>query len=500
MWRNYLPITAAVLLGFGHVALSAQTAPDQAAQSAAENAIDEYQQAFDGRDYPAAIKALDKVSVEANNRQARALLAAMRASALLGLKRNSEADALIAQARDLAPGLSGVGDILFFGGLTTRRFDIAADALDRMIAQDPAAVREIPTESMRYLMFNEPEGQKKRNDERRVALARLGYGGDTERGHYLALNALQILVKEGDYTGAQEFIADVKEPVALENLLIQRRYESLWAKIGEAAGPNLSKARMQAVLAAERALGDAPDNHDKLANYVNALRHAGRLDDAIAIRKRLPTDIKSMSAADEGLGWTVNNVALALHEAGRKDEADQLFALLNDAPMPKEYWRVSMKINRLELLVGDGRYDRALPLVEPTASTKGSPYADQLTRRLRYCVLHHLQGSAEAAKFKAGLLAHAADAPTQTVDGLLCAGEAEEAERVALAALANPDLDKRTTFEEEFVRQLQTKPITSDDPSVWQSRWVDFRKRPLIEAAFNRLGRDMPAEFLPPAH
>ena len=102
MWRNYLPITAAVLLGFGHVALSAQTAPDQAAQSAAENAIDEYQQAFDGRDYPAAIKALDKVSVEANNRQARALLAAMRASALLGLKRNSEADALIAQARELA--------------------------------------------------------------------------------------------------------------------------------------------------------------------------------------------------------------------------------------------------------------------------------------------------------------------------------------------------------------------------------------------------------------
>ena len=301
---------------------------------------------------------------------------------------------------------------------------------------------------------------------------------------------------KGDFAGAAELLPYVKEPIAFENMLILKRYAPMWPQIEQAAGKHLAKARADAVAAAEREYGAAPNDHDVLANYVNALRHAGRFDDALAFLSRLPKTSEDMSNADEGMGWTVNNVALALRDVHKEDEADRLFAMLNEAPIDKDYWRVSMKINRLEALVLDGKFTAALPLIEPTARTEGSPYADQLVRRLRFCTLNRLGKTAGADKYKAELLAHAADAPGPTIDGLLCVGDTVSAEQVALTALSNPDPDKRRNFEADFVRQMQSQKLTGDDPSVWQGRWAEFRKRPQIAAAFDRLGRDIPPEFL----
>ena len=72
----------------------------------------------------------------------------------------------------------------------------------------------------------------------------------------------------------------------------------------------------------------------------------------------------------------VNEIALALHEAGQPDGADQMYATLNGAPIDKARWRVNMKINRLEVLVADGRFDRALqilPLTEESAAKAQCP-------------------------------------------------------------------------------------------------------------------------------
>jgi hypothetical protein len=90
------------------------------------------------------------------------------------------------------------------------------------------------------------------------------------------------------------------------------------------------------------------------------------------------------------------------------------------------------------------------------------------------------------------LLAHAKDAPGPTIDGLICAGQLDEAEKLALTSL------KEEKFHSDFVRSLQTKPLTSDDPSVWQKGWKQLRDRPAIVAEFIRLGRDMPEHLLAP--
>lgn len=449
-----------------------------------------------GRRFDRALATAGQFHPDAANREGRAIVDAMRASALLGLKREKEAQRLISEIKTMTPQQPFPATTLFQGGILADRYDIAADAFDELIARFPDVAREQDQKLVGFFLRNEPKGQDSRNDDRRIALARLGYGGDD--GDWIASSAVDILMRRGDAAAASGILQYVDETRLIEDMLVQKRYGALWPRLEQLAGPHLENTRASLVAAAEKAYAAAPDDHERLAKYVNALRHAGRLDEAIALKAKVPQTAIAMGDADEQMGWTVNNIALALHAANRAEEADKLFAMLNDATMRKEYWRISTKINRLELLVTDGKFNQALPLIEPTARTEGSPYADQLVRRLRYCTLARLDRKADADKYLPDVLSHAADAPGPTIDGLLCAGEIDKAEQVALTALKNADVRKRLGFEEEFVRSLQPVALTSDDPSVWQERWGELRKRLAIAREYDRLGRDMPAEYLPP--
>lgn len=155
-----------------------------------------------------------------------------------------------------------------------------------------------------------------------------------------------------------------------------------------------------------------------------------------------------------------------------------------------------MIINRLELLVAGGKFDRAERLLDHTDATAqkyGNPYAQQLVRRLRYCTLVGLKRKADADRLLVDVLKHAADARHATVNALLCAGEVDRAEEVVLAGLSDED------FQEALIVSLQPRPLTSSDPSFWSARWTELAQRPRIAAAYAKFGRDMPAEFIVPS-
>lgn len=477
------------------IAVQAPTEQSPPSGGDSEALFKEYDKQLFSRHYKEALAIVDKLDVKSSDPEIRAIVGSMRVAPLLGLKRNREAEALIAEIRKSPSRDPFPTNLILLGGLLAERYDVASEALDDFIARYPDALRELEPSLVYDVLRNAPKGQEGLADDRRVSLARIGFGGD--RGDFLTAEAVAILLARGDKAGAADLLKFIDEPRVVEDLLIQRRYAAIWPQLEEMAGPHLEKVRASSTAAAERALARKPEDHEALADLANALRHSGRLDDAIKLKSRLPAKAQ-MSSADEQVGWLVNNIALAMHEAGRADEADALFADLNEAPMPKEFWRVSMKINRLELLVFDGKFDRALPLIEPTAKTEGSDYAEQLVRRLRYCTYSRLGRTSEAALLEGDLLAHAKDAPAPTIDGLLCAGQIDKAEKLALASLKNADEAKRRSFEGDFVRQLQVKPLTSDDPSVWEGKWQDLRRRPAIAAEFERLGRDMPDAYLVP--
>lgn len=450
--------------------------------------------------YAEALSDIAGLQPDASNPTGQAVVDALRASAMLGLKHEAEAKPLIADIDRLSPADPEAQQMLFEGALVTKHFDVAANSIDSLIDRAPDGARALNWDLLSFFLNNEPKGEDRRNEDRRVALARIGYGGDTETGHWRAINAVDILVRRGDAAGAEGLLQYVREPDAFENMLIQRRYSALWPKLEMLGGSHLDPLRAEALGSAERDYLANPDDMEKLQGYVDALRHSGRLDDAIALRAKLPQTPDAMAKVDEKTGWVLNSIADAYLQAGRPEEADKLYAALNDPPRTDAGWRVGTIINRLEMLVSTGRFEKAatlLPLTEDSAKKDGNPYAQQLVRRLRYCILSSTGKKDEAAHELADLLNHASDAPEPTVEGLLCAGNVDEAEKLALKSLSEPNQDKREHFEEQFVHALQPVPLTSDDPSVWDNSWKALRARPAIAAAYAKLGRDLPSDLLP---
>lgn len=489
---------------------AAQTAPadDQGTSAGtqdpgtgeAEGVLKLYYTHFYAQKYVDALSDVKGLNPDASNPTGQAIVDALRAAALLGLKRESEALPLISNIDKLSPTDPTAREMLFEGALITDHIDVAADSIDALIDRAPDAARELDWNLVRYFLAHEPKGQDQRNEDRRVALARIGYGGDTQVGHWRAVDAIRILVGRGDDQSASEFLQYVNEPEAFENMLVQKRYSALWPKLLELGGPHLGEVRAAALASAQRAYAEAPDDMEKLQEYLAALRHAGRLEEAIALKSRLPSTPQAMAAADEQTGWVVNEIAYALNEAGRGDEGDRLFAMLNDPPRTDAGWRVSMFINRLEMLTSAGKFEKAASLLDATelsAKKDGNPYAQQLVRRLRYCILSSTGRKGEAAKVLPEMLEHADDALQPTIEGLLCAGNVDQAEQLVMKGLDNRDKDKRQSFEERFVRALQPGPLTDDDPSVWQNSWKALRQRPAIATAFDKLGRDLPSDLLP---
>jgi tetratricopeptide (TPR) repeat protein len=364
-----------------------------------------------------------------------------------------------------------------------------------MIAKNPDTVRDIDTDLMNVFMRQVDKTQVQRNENRIIALAHLGYCSNSECGDGYAADAIKILVRRGDFASATDLLPTLKDSDALQQMLVLRRFAPLWSAIEARAGSHFNKIKQANLAAAEKTYRASPNDYKQLQRYVDALAQAGRLKEATALKSRLPSSKEGFASADESLSWAVNSIAYALDEAGRMDEADHLFEQLNDGASPDADWLVNTKINRLEVLLSDGRYDKVLPLLDSTAKVSGSPFAYQLIRQIRYCTVSNLSGSKVAAKYLPDLLTHAPDSFDATVDALVCAGDLEEAEKVALDGLAQTDSGERAYFEAHFVRDLQVRSWDGYGVNAWHGRWQNFRKRPAIAAAFARLGRDLPEEF-----
>lgn len=443
--------------------------------------------------YDEALEAAVQLEKVASNKEARAIAMSLRGGALLALKRNKQAERAFAEADTLAPQLPNVSSLQLSMALWFNDIPLGLAAIDRMIGRFPDVVREEEPELVYHLLRNAPESEKAQNEDRRIALARLGYGG--EQGDGLTAGAIEILVRRGDIAGASDLLRHLDEPDQIQELLVQKRMSALWPALEAHAGPGLAKAMRSSVDAAARAYSAEP-NWQNLIEYAEALRQAGRAHEAITLKTKLPSSVEEISKIDEKAGWAMNNIAFALRAAGRLDDADRLLASLNDAPIKQGGWRVSMIINRVAFLVEGGQFERALPLLggaEESAKRDGNAYARQLVRGFQYCAYHRTGRAAEAARIRPEMIKFTKDARTATIDSLVCTGELDEAERLALEGLS----DK--SFETRFVRSLQRNPLINDHPAAWSADWASLRQRPAIAKEFDRLGRDLPDHLHAPS-
>jgi tetratricopeptide (TPR) repeat protein len=470
--------------------LLAQSPPPVVAEASDENIFADYDKFLWARQFDQALDAAKRLpSATADDE---AVAKGLQAAALLGLKRDDEAMGLLEQVEKLAPLNPYPSFNLVNGAVFANRPDIAVGALDRMIARYPDVVRDIKFDLIHYILESTEKTDRERSDDRRIALARLGYGGDTSTGDFFAQRAVEILARRGDMAGAAELVQYIDDPGRVEIFLIDRRYEALWPGLDKRVWPGMTNIKESSVKTAQEAYAADPENDDNLQLLIEAYREADRYDELLALRPKLPSTREEMAVASENMGWAVNHFATALHELGREEEADQLMAMLTEVPREGAGWRVGMIINRLENLVQDNKLDKALAVMtmtEQSAAKDGNDYARQLVRRLKYCTLIGLNRRADADQILPVVLSHAADTYTATVEALMCGGLVDQAEAMTLEAMKD---DKSRT---NLLFALQKPKLKSSDPSIWRKRWIDLRAKPRIAAEFDRLGRDLPERF-----
>ena len=203
---------------------------------------------FYSHDYEGALASTGNLRFPKDSAAGRALVQSLRGSALFGLKRDKDAQKAFDEAHRLDPDLPVVDQLQFESGLLIDNIPVAANALDRLIGRFPDAARGLEPESVWYFLRNEPAGEQARNENRRVLLAKLGFGGDD--GDYLTEDAVRIMLKRGDVAGAGDLLKYVDEPSIVENMLMQRRFAPLWPTLEGLAGPHLEIVRASSVKAA----------------------------------------------------------------------------------------------------------------------------------------------------------------------------------------------------------------------------------------------------------
>jgi tetratricopeptide (TPR) repeat protein len=423
---------------------------------------------------------------------ARAMAKTMYGGALLGLKRTSEAQLVFNEADALAPREPAVRRLQLSLAQWYHESDLGLAMLDRMIQRGAEAFQGIDPRTVYGILDDAPPSQSAKNQDRKIKLARLRFASDY--GDSATVKAVEVLFERGALKEAAELLRMVDEPDKIENFLILRKYSALWPALEAMAGPGLSKVIRSNIESSAKEYEANPESWLLFTNYAEALRLGGRARDAAALHAELPASKEDIQQVDELAGWAMNNIAYALRDDGRLDEADRLFASLNEADIPNAGWRVNMIINRLGFLVDSGQFARAAPLLdgaEEAAKVNGNPYSRQLVRTFRYCIYRRTGRHDEAKAIRSEMLKHADDARTATIDQLICVGELDEAETLALKGLADEG------FQSSLVWKLQRKPLSSNDNNAWSAGWAALRRRPAIAKEFDRLGRDLPDHLLP---
>ena len=364
-------------------------------------------------------------------------------------------------------------------------------ALDRLIVEAPADAATLDAEAtwalLRWIRETQGDGAA---DQRILSLARIGFGGENHvDSDAMAIAAVDILLARDEVAESTMLAARVTDRLFLESLLTRRRYERLWPELESRVGDQMQIPLSQAVTYAEARMRRATGSVKARSSLLDAYVAADRLVDAEKVGADFAKTPGDTMKLDENGAWLVDAHARVLIALNRLDDADRRYEQLRVLHIENAPWIISMMINRAEYLVRQGRATSALPLIlelESLAPKFGSPYAVQLVRRMRSCAAKTLSQK-DATALADDFLAHMADAPVATVEGMMCLARQDEAARQTILLLK--DEDNR----DAMIGALLPKGAATD-PSEWgASKLLEL---PSVLAAFQLVARRLPPSVM----
>lgn len=374
----------------------------------------------------------------------------------------------------------------------------AAETLELMAASDPKGLATVPSEIITDIMRAIAE-DKTRAFNLDYSLISAGWTptditvGDVD---WLRLRLITALADKDRLDDAKPIIDQVLSPVVLVRLGVDRRFEPLWPALEARLGPGADTADAKYIAAAKARFDKEPKSLIARLGYAEALNIASREPEAIALADVVKTPAE-LAALNNREIWLVNLHAALLADAGRNAEAMARMAALNATPINGRSNMAGTIVNEALLAESLGEAQAALTLADAATAKAGTlnPYGEMALAAVRTCALARLGRKDEAVAAAAPIIAKPEASDDAYLRAMLCLGRQDAAAAAVIKRLNDPD--KRM----EMLFDLQ--PFLIADRAKEREKQVraDYRAlkaRPDVKAAFNKVGRDLPAAVSPP--
>lgn len=419
----------------------------------------------------------------------------IRLSCLLPAGRLAEIDPLYAQLLRAAPRDGTLRVLGVAIAMDRRLFPLAGTRLAEIAEDQPAALATVTTELVKQLReaLAVDRAQKPLSDRLDLALATAGWqaDGDADIDDAIHASAVEQLVRRDDLDQARTQLAQIDAPEVLVDLAIERSVAPVWPDIRAQLGDHGAQAVDAFAAAHLETFARAPDDDRTLRDGVRSFILLSRPQDAIDLASRV-TVIDRMS---QELVTTVDYQAEALSFLGRRDEALARLKQFESLDLRATPAAVNALVLYAEMLDEAGHPDQALSVARATrdkARAVLSPWGLGWLQRSEACALGTL-AQAAPAKAAGDLLVTQADAnPAAAIEGLLCLGRREEAAKIAVHALAQPDGADMLADQFQPAGAFWISP-----PSRLRALWAPLLARPDVKSAFDKVARVLPKDLWP---
>lgn len=316
------------------------------------------------------------------------------------------------------------------GAMISGDKDDAGQSLERLVAW-PDQVHRLELRTI-YSILNDSQGTPEgdaRNARIVKALYDVNWRPVDEPADYadgLWERYVGYLLKAGNVAEARKVAAVITSPEFVVAARSRKLFDPLTT--ADPARYDIRKAYEAAAVRLKARVASTPDKLEPVAELTFLLFQLDRPAEGLALIDKTFDAIKAgkvFSDQVDELNWLYDRRALLLTSLGRIDEA--IAAFKAGSEIGERGFNVSQTINLADTYYGLGRPAEAIKVLAVFDPKYASPFGAMAAAEARVCSYAQLGDKPALAKSLDFMRDHAEDAPGVALQGLLCAGEEDEA-------------------------------------------------------------------------
>ncbi|ESQ88290.1 hypothetical protein ABAC460_16655 [Asticcacaulis sp. AC460] len=365
----------------------------------------------------------------------------------------------------------------------TRRYDVAAEALVKMLEVDPAEAKDM---SYPFLLsvVREAKKQDDKGPYRRLLMAlwQAAYepGEALSTAQFLWWQLFELHVADGKPDAARKVLAGLTDAHYVIRIRADKRYRAFVGDLPSSgdysAAYRHERSKVRSKVAAHP---DLIEGQTMLADYLMKER---RYDEALAVMDAAlskvdaaPKDQPAFSDLDDHYQWAVEARANALRGLGRWNEVTEGKVKAKAAGTESD--SVSQALNLGVYYVAIEKPEAALMEADAIAPDQVSGYGAMVAAEIRVCAYAQQGKVSERDQWLGYMKDHEVDGPGLYLEGLRCAGDFDALAKAVIAQLKDVETRSETLvdlqdYDEDPALTLQEKRMNAIDATVKARRDV----------------------------